>query len=406
MFAEYIKRYGIALAVSFAALGGVLAASTAWVDGIWMLATIAVWIINSRAIGLHLDSEIRQARSAEGDSVIGEGLRGLAREINASVVDCSQLMHGELDQIQGLVADAVVSLHSSFTGLKTLSHSEQEMVMSLIKHTSATVTSSEEGSHDVHEVIQEVSQVMEYFINLIVDMSKGSIQLVEKIEDISTQTDEIFKLLGGIKSIADQTNLLALNASIEAARAGDAGRGFAVVASEVRQLALHSNTFNKQIVDYMQNTKASIVEANHIVGDIASRDMSRAISAKGEVDEMLKALGHFNRQITEHLDEIGDFTNQIKANVTLAVRSLQFEDIVRQAVLQTQANLESLKSLLERTCDDLGDMGIVGSENGCEYAVRLCEIRDRLVEAKTKFMQEKRKPVHQSSMAEGSIELF
>jgi len=278
--------------------------------------------------------------------------------------------------------------------------------MSLIKHTSATVTSSEEGSHDVHEVIQEVSQVMEYFINLIVDMSKGSIQLVEKIEDISTQTDEIFKLLGGIKSIADQTNLLALNASIEAARAGDAGRGFAVVASEVRQLALHSNTFNKQIVDYMQNTKASIVEANHIVGDIASRDMSRAISAKGEVDEMLKALGHFNRQITEHLDEIGDFTNQIKANVTLAVRSLQFEDIVRQAVLQTQANLESLKSLLERTCDDLGDMGIVGSENGCEYAVRLCEIRDRLVEAKTKFMQEKRKPVHQSSMAEGSIELF
>jgi len=110
MFAEYIKRYGIALAVSFAALGGVLAASTAWVDGIWMLATIAVWIINSRAIGLHLDSEIRQARSAEGDSVIGEGLRGLAREINASVVDCSQLMHGELDQIQGLVADAVVSL--------------------------------------------------------------------------------------------------------------------------------------------------------------------------------------------------------------------------------------------------------------------------------------------------------
>ena len=255
-------------------------------------------------------------------------------------------MHGELDQIQGLVADAVVSLHSSFTGLETLSHSEQEMVMSLIKQTTATVTSAEGESHDVHGVIQEASQVMEYFINLIVDMSKGSIQLVEKIDDISTQADEIFKLLGGIKSIADQTNLLALNASIEAARAGDAGRGFAVVASEVRQLALHSNSFNKQIVDYMQSTKASIVEANHIVGDIASRDMSRAITAKGDVDEMLKALGSFNRQITEHLDEISDFTNQIKGNVTVAVRSLQFEDIVRQAVLQTQANLEGLKSLM------------------------------------------------------------
>lgn len=406
MFVEYIKRYGIALAVNFTALGGVLVTSTAWVEGIWMLATIAAWIVNSRANVAYLESETNQASSADGGSVIGEGLRDLAREIKASVVDSSQLMHGEMDQIQSLIADAVVSLHSSFTGLETLSHSEQEMVMSLIKKTTATVTSAEGESHDVHGVIQEASQVMEYFINLVVDMSKGSIQLVEKIEDISTQADEIFKLLGGIKSIADQTNLLALNASIEAARAGDAGRGFAVVASEVRQLALHSNSFNKQIVDYMQSTKASIVEANHIVGDIASRDMSRAITAKGDVDEMLKALGNFNRQITEHLDEIGDFTNQIKGNVTLAVRSLQFEDIVRQAVLQTQANLESLKSLMEATCNDMDDLGKGGNEDGREYAVRLREIRDRLLEAKTKLMQEQHKPVHQSSMAEGSVELF
>jgi len=156
----------------------------------------------------------------------------------------------------------------------------------------------------------------------------------------------------------------------------------------------------------MQSTKASIVEANHIVGDIASRDMSRAITAKGDVDEMLKALGNFNRQITEHLDEIGDFTNQIKGNVTLAVRSLQFEDIVRQAVLQTQANLESLKSLMEATCNDMDDLGKGGNEDGREYAVRLREIRDRLLEAKTKLMQEQHKPVHQSSMAEGSVELF
>jgi methyl-accepting chemotaxis protein len=405
MFMKYIKRYGIALAVSFAGLGGVLVASTAWAKGLWMLATIAAWIINSRAIVVDSVSET-QAGPADGDSLIGEGLRDLAQEINASVADCSQLMYGELDQIQGLVADAVVSLQSSFTGLEALSHSEQEMVMALIKHTSATVTSSEGESRDVHGVIREASQVMEYFINLIVDMSKGSIQLVEKIDDISTQADEIFKLLGGIKSIADQTNLLALNASIEAARAGDAGRGFAVVASEVRQLALHSNSFNKQIVDYMQSTKASIVEANHIVGGIASRDMSRAITAKGDVDEMLKALGSFNRQIAEHLDEIGDFTNKIKGNVIVAVRSLQFEDIVRQAVLQTQANLEGLKSIMGAACEDLDELGKEGGEDSRKYAVRLRGIRDRLLEAKTKIMQEKRKPVHQSSMAEGSVELF
>jgi len=406
MFAEFIRRYGIALAMSLAALGGGVVATTVWAKVIWMLAIIAVWIVNSRAIVARLESEINKVRFPNGDSVVGEGLSELAKEINFSMLDYSRLMHDELDQIQGLVADAVVSLHSSFTGLEAMSHAEQEMVMSLIDHTSATVTNADGENRDVQGVIQEAGQVMEYFINLIVDMSKGSIQLVEKIDDISTQTDEIFKLLGGIKSIADQTNLLALNASIEAARAGDAGRGFAVVASEVRQLALHSNTFNKQIVNHMEKTKATIGEANHIVGEIASRDMSRAISAKGDVDEMMKALGELNRHIAGDLDEIGDFTNQIKGNVTLAVRSLQFEDIVRQAVLQTQANLGNLKALMEATCADLDDFGKVGSGDGHESAVRLREIRDRLLEAKTRLMQDQHKPVNQSTMAEGSVELF
>jgi len=406
MFADYIKRYRVAMAGSIAGLIGVVATSNPWFEGMWLVVSIVAWIFNTRSIIGCLENDLHTARPVADQYDIGEGLRELSQEINDSVVGCSRLMSDELDQIQGLVGDAVVSLNTSFTGLESLSHAEQKMVMSLIEHTSATVTNADGASHDVHGVIQEAGQVMEYFINLIVEMSKGSVQLVEKIDDISTQTDEIFKLLGGIKSIADQTNLLALNASIEAARAGDAGRGFAVVASEVRQLALHSNTFNKKIVDYMRRTKCTIVEANEIVAGIASRDMSRAITAKGEVDEMLKALGDFNRRISGNLDDIGNFTSQIEENVMLAVRSLQFEDIVRQAVLQTQNNLISLKSIIEATCSDLVELGSEGDEGDCDYAGGLVEIRDRLRESKDKLMQQHHKPVHQTTMAEGSIELF
>ena len=42
MFAEFIRRYGIALAMSLAALGGVVVATTIWVKVIWMLAIIVV----------------------------------------------------------------------------------------------------------------------------------------------------------------------------------------------------------------------------------------------------------------------------------------------------------------------------------------------------------------------------
>jgi methyl-accepting chemotaxis protein len=400
---EYVKHIAIALAVSCAGLGVITFAASGWVRTIGGLAIIVAWMINSRALNMRLKSVTDARGAAEREDALGRDMRDLALEMNASVVDCVTLLRGELEQVQGLMTDAVVTLHSSFTGLETLSRSEQEMVTALIKHTAASVTNSEGASHDVHGVIQEAGQVMEYFINLIVDMSKGSIHLVEKIDDISVQADEIFKLLGGIKAIADQTNLLALNASIEAARAGDAGRGFAVVASEVRQLALHSNSFNSQIVDCMQRTRASIDEANQIVGDIASRDMSRAISAKGEVDEMLGALDEYNQHTAGALDTIGQFTEQIKGSVIQAVRSLQFEDIVRQVVQQAQENLAIFESIMETTCNDLG---LLSDSDVAESAARLREIRDRLLQAKTRLLVEKCNPVQQASMDNGSVELF
>ena len=407
MLVEYIKRYIIAIAISLAAIGGIwFSTSAPWIEGLWMLVTIGAWAVNSGIVLRHLESDRRDAVIAASECPIGEELHGISQEINQAVSDCAMVMDSELEQVRSLVADAVISLNSSFTGLECLSHAEQEMVMSLIQHMSATVADADGESRDVQTVIQEAGQVMGYFIDLIVDMSKGSVRLVEKIDDISVKTDEIFKLLGGIKSIADQTNLLALNASIEAARAGEAGRGFAVVADEVRKLAAHSNTFNDQIVGHIGSTKATMVEANHIVGDIATLDMSRAITAKGQVDEMLTALGSFNQEISAHLDEINGSTNQIKDNVMVAVRSLQFEDIVRQAVLQTQDNLGGLRTLLEGVCVDLGEMGEAKFSNGQEYAIKLNAIKDRLREARVKLQSENHNPVHQSSMSEGSVELF
>src|ERR1035441_4735253 len=161
-----------------------------------------------------------------GSTAVGVGLlflivRGTNRALLSAVSDLSS------GAVQ--VASAATQIASSS---QSLAQGSSEQAASL-EETSA---SSEEINSMAQKNTENTSAAAELAGRLQAAFSQTNSSLddtVGAMQELTTSSEKISKIIKVIDEIAFQTNILALNAAVEAARAGEAGMGFAVVADEV-----------------------------------------------------------------------------------------------------------------------------------------------------------------------------
>ncbi|MCF6324495.1 MAG: methyl-accepting chemotaxis protein [Gammaproteobacteria bacterium] len=404
----YLKSYFLPLTLSIIFIVLLVSGEYKLAEIPALIITLSLWVYASLKSQSFINKNIAaQEEKNQSETSNHENLIDFITIINDALNIEVESSCKELKQARGVVGDAVSNLGSSFSGLNSDIQSQKGMVVSLIDNVSGA---SLKGSGDnekaigIKEFANETSEILTYFIDLLVNVSKQSIETVHKIDDMVYQMDEIFKLLEDIKTIADQTSLLALNAAIEAAHAGEAGRGFAVVADEVRKLSQHSNKFNDEIRNHVEKTRVSISDARKIVGDVASKDMNMAISAKSRVDMMLEEVGNMNIRVSENLGKVSLISDNIDNNVNKAVRGLQFEDIVSQQIDSSQNYLEKLKIFSNDILSSLSELN--SKEHEITYDESINELKSKLKESRSNFNHERDKPAHQESIVEGEVELF
>ncbi len=307
-------------------------------------------------------------------------------------------IRNETDQIQGLVADAVATLDQSFTAIRQDTAAQRELIDGMISALSDGVgEEADEQRVTIGSFIRSSTELMSSFVELTTAASKQSMELVDHIDEMSVHVEDMIVRLTDMSVIADQTRLLSLNATIEAARAGDMGRGFGVVADEVRHLSNNSNDFNDQIREQLELMQSSMQRTRDAVHATASHDSEVLTHGQTDLETMTAQVRELDAMLNDQASRAAELTDRIGRSTADAVRSLQFEDIVRQVAEHAGKRIGELADFFVEIPDHLQML------DEAEMALA----RETVAAAAQALVDHPpSKPAGQESLDQGEIELF
>lgn len=210
------------------------------------------------------------------------------REVGSVVTDlvaAIDTMMGEADRL----TNAATSMSQQATEATTLSNK--------------TMKDAEYTKEVTRSLFTAIGQIASH-VNSSAEMTKTVSSSVsgaqQKMDALSSVTDQINKVTTVISGIANKTKLLSLNATIEAARAGEMGKGFAVVASEVKTLASQTETATSEIannVGLVQEEAKMAVTSFSQIRDMVEKLQEIAMIGSQVVEEQNATTGEINRAI-------------------------------------------------------------------------------------------------------------
>jgi len=310
----------------------------------------------------------------------------------------TDVIQQEVTRVDTLIKEAVNDMSSCFLRLNEVGSQQGVLVREMLAV--ANEQEDESDSLSMHQFLHETSSILDQFVDMMVSVSRNSLETVHHIDDMVVQLDGIFSLIENVEGLASQTNLLALNASIEAARAGEAGRGFAVVADEVRSLSINSAELNNQIRLNITDAKSTINNLKNAVSKTATSDITETIETKERVGLMLNKVREMNKLVIDRVGVISGLGSQLDQAVKDATRSLQFEDISSQALGSITHNISGLHMM----ANSLGQVDLSDKKATLSDLADIqkdCEQQREQGSAKNKA-----RTVSQVDLDEGEVELF
>lgn len=256
-------------------------------------------------------------------------------KLSSSMKKIISSLNSAMEQINIAAEEVSTGSDQVSSGAQSLSQGATEQASS-VQELAATINDISENVKKNAESAKEVSGKITSIGDDLHTSKEQMTDMIAAMNDISSKSNEIGKIIKTIEDIAFQTNILALNAAVEAARAGTAGKGFAVVADEVRNLASKSADAANETTALIESTIEAVEKGKTIADETANTILevvehsNKMIESVNEIAEASQTQAVAVSQVTTGVDQISTViqTNSATAEESAAAS----EELSGQAV--------------------------------------------------------------------------
>lgn len=279
----------------------------------------------------------------------GPGIAGAGSPFSRLILGTIESANAILSATSRDVEEEAERLSTLFNRLSETSHGQVGQLQGLVAQ--FNVVEHEGQTYQLTDLPRLLEQALDEVSQRVTVLSKQGVSLIYSLDAIIEQMQDLDSCVTEIEGINRQGRLLSLNAQIEAGRTGALGAGFQVVATEMHNMSVRIDALSERMRENIDKVRTQVEEVIQSIrteynqlSDIGGMDLSAQADAKTHVKILMDELLRRDDRMTGALDDSASLSGEIHKEIRDVVISMQFQDRMKQ---RTEAVVAALDTILE-----------------------------------------------------------